>query len=286
MFWTAFYVLRGSRGPDGGSNGSRLPGLHAGAPASYMSVQGIRNVGMGMAGALHIPGLSRPGQAALQSHPYYRLLRAYLEHFMPRGSGAGASGSAAMQGSAQQGSAAAASAAAALASRNMGLYGGFGPGAKSGVGGFATPLQGGMGGAGLQYSGASPGTGPGTGGRGGSPYSAAGGGLGSGVNMEASRGMVVLSILVEFWLSDVCEPLPADTDALQRGQDAAGLGGSGNGGAAAMGIAGQSAFGFGVGASPQGAQAGGGGAAGVGGGGAATTASARCVCTFCTSSCA
>uniref|UniRef100_A0A7S2VW20 Uncharacterized protein n=1 Tax=Chlamydomonas chlamydogama TaxID=225041 RepID=A0A7S2VW20_9CHLO len=175
-FWTAFYVLRGSRSADvrgyGGGSGHQQWGR------SYMS--DIKRMGSNL-----LPGLGTSGTVQLQSHPYYELLRMYLHHFLPRTkSGAGD-----------------------------------GAGVAAGSRGGPRPEDGGrmqLGAYGSQY--------------GSSGRLAALGKSEPGTTL----GNILLSVLVEFWLTDVAEPVPVDV------ADKASLGPSGMPQGAATGPAGPS----------------------------------------------
>ncbi|KAG2439532.1 hypothetical protein HXX76_004885 [Chlamydomonas incerta] len=266
MFWTAFYVLRGSTS-DGSRVDSRPPaggsssGYGMGGMYGQLSYGGaIRSVGSAIVGGL-IAG--RPA-GGLQSHPYYRLLRTYLEYFLPRSSGAAAGGAA--------DSAAAAARAGPAGGAGMTPNVGGAAGATAGGGGGG---YGGLGGGGYGYGGMGLGMGMGDCGAGG------GGGGGGGrasykptltaaAGGPDSRGAVVLSILVEFWLTDLAEPLPAQAQAGGAGGAAGGGGQPGAvaaAAAAAAGLLGGGAGGLGMGGavSPGGLAAGGLGAGGGGG---------------------
>ncbi|KAG2445175.1 hypothetical protein HYH02_008643 [Chlamydomonas schloesseri] len=274
MFWTAFYVLRGStsdgsrvdsRPPGGGSSSAGMMGSYVYGQLSGSYGGAIRSVGNAIVGGLI---MGRPA-GGLQSHPYYRLLRTYLEYFLPRSSG-GAGGAAD---------------SAAVAGRG-GPVGGAGmtPGV-GGAGGGATggAGYGGLGGGGYGYGGMGLGMGITDGGAGGGGAVSGGGRatykptLTAAAGGPDSRGSVVLSILVEFWLTDLAEPLPAAApDGGAGGAAAGGQPGAVAAAAAAaaglLGGGGGVGLGLGGGASPGGLAAGGlGGAAGGLGGAASPT---------------
>ncbi|GLC41058.1 hypothetical protein PLESTB_000948000 [Pleodorina starrii] len=174
MFWTAFYVLRGSAADNGRSDHLRTqPGSSTSSMIYGMS--GFRSVGSAIVGNL-ITG--RPA-GVLQSHPYYCLLKTYLEYFLPR-SGSGAGGGGANGAAASRASPAAAAAVAA------GAVGG-------GIGGLGYGL----------------GLADGAGGAGAAGWASYKPTLTAAAAGPDSRGALLLSILVEFWLTDLAEPLPS-----------------------------------------------------------------------------
>ncbi|PNW82237.1 hypothetical protein CHLRE_06g278126v5 [Chlamydomonas reinhardtii] len=272
MFWTAFYVLRGStsdgsrvdsRPPAGGSSQGVMGSMYG--QLSYGGA--IRSVGSAIVGGLI---MGRPA-GGLQSHPYYRLLRTYLEYFLPRSSG-GAGGAADAAAAARAGPAGGAGIAPNV---------GGGTGAATAAAGF-----GGLGGGG-GYGYGGVGLGIGDGGVGGGGAGGGGGGrasykptLTAAAGGPDSRGAVVLSILVEFWLTDLAEPLPAAAASAAAAAAAASAqpGAVAAAAAAAAGLLGGGAvggLGMGMGgglmgaASPGGLAAGGLGAGGGGGMGGA-----------------
>ncbi len=181
---------------------------------------GIRSMGSAIVGNLI---LGRPA-GTLQSHPYYRLLRTYLDYFLPRSVGGGAGGAAGGGGTGADCAPAGAAGSTGYGSSALGLTG------LGGLGGGSPVVGAGAMGrlAGLSY-----GSGLGAGGvvsnNGRASYkptmTAAAGG-------SDSRGAIVLSILLEFWLTDASEPLPS----LATGVAAvAAAGGMVSGGGAAVG---------------------------------------------------
>jgi hypothetical protein len=143
----------------------------------------------------------------MQRHPYFRLLRSYLEDAIPRpsGGGGGGGGGAPAAAGAAAGGRGTGGGAAALAGRLAGSGGGAGPGAALG------------------------------GSSGGAAALTAGGGA-------ASRGEILLSVLLEFWFTDGGEPIPSDAAPGSRAHSPSGgggfdalLGGGGRGGAGAGG---------------------------------------------------
>lgn len=181
---------------------------------------GIRSMGSAIVGNLI---LGRPA-GTLQSHPYYRLLRTYLDYFLPRSVGGGAGGAAGGGGAVADCAPGGAAGPTGYGSSALGLTGLSGLAGGSPVAG--TGAMGRL--AGLSYS-----SGLGAGGvvsnSGRASYkptmTAAAGG-------SDSRGAIVLSILIEFWLTDASEPLPS----LATGVAAvAAAGGVVSGGGAAVG---------------------------------------------------
>ncbi|GLI62983.1 hypothetical protein VaNZ11_005840 [Volvox africanus] len=165
MFWTAFYVLRGS-GNDTRRNDPRAQPSSGSSPVA---------LGMQLVGNI----INRRPVGSLQSHPYYHLLKTYLEYFLPRiGSMGGAGGADGAAGS---------RAAAAVASQNAG----------------AAVCSGGASGPAYAFSM-------------GTDNNAAGSVVWASYKPTVtaaaagpeSRGAILLSILVEFWLTDLAEPLP------------------------------------------------------------------------------
>ena len=145
-------------------------------------------------GSTFIPGLGQGGGAPLSRHPYYTLLRLYLEHFLP----------AAAAGAAAPGASGAADDAAARpAATARGASGG----------GTAASARG---------SGASGGNGA--------------------SGPRSVYGRVILNVLLEFWLTDVAEPVPSDAQpglgsvggvgAADKGSGVAAAAAGGPGGAA------------------------------------------------------
>ncbi|EFJ53110.1 hypothetical protein VOLCADRAFT_127384 [Volvox carteri f. nagariensis] len=171
MFWTAFYVLRGSASDNSRSDPRAPPGS---ASSSMMyGMSGIRSVGSAIVGNLI---LGRPA-GGLQSHPYYCLLKTYLEYFLPR-SGGGVNGTGAEGAAGVSRAAQAASAAAAAGTMGGGM--GYGLGLSNGA-----AAGGAVGWASYKPTLTAAAAGP------------------------ESRSAVLLSILVEFWLTDLAEPLPS-----------------------------------------------------------------------------
>ncbi|GIL77653.1 hypothetical protein Vretifemale_7145 [Volvox reticuliferus] len=165
MFWTAFYVLRGS-GNDTRRNDPRAQPSSGSSPVA---------LGMQLVGNI----MNRRPVGSLQSHPYYHLLKTYLEYFLPRMGSAGGAGCA--------DGAAASRAAAAVASQNTAASAGSG-----GASGPAYPFSIGTdnnAAASVVWASYKP------------TVTAAAAG-------PESRGAILLSILVEFWLTDLAEPLP------------------------------------------------------------------------------
>ncbi|KXZ52315.1 hypothetical protein GPECTOR_10g947 [Gonium pectorale] len=198
VFWTAFYVLRGSAS-DGSRNDPRAPS----PSASSTMYGGFRSVGSAIVGNLM---LGRPA-GTLQSHPYYQLLRTYLDFFLPRSAGGGADG----------GAAARAAAAAASVASVSGL----------GIGGAAYGL--GMADGGGMSAASSVGW---------ASYKPT---LTAAAAGPESRGAVLLSVLVEFWLTDMAEPLPSlsldrVSGSVQQGGGAGFAGGLVGGGGGLAGV--------------------------------------------------
>ncbi|WIA17648.1 hypothetical protein OEZ85_014453 [Tetradesmus obliquus] len=153
MFWAAFYVLRGSHSSDkagkGGSSSSS-----SGRARALIIPQGARKLwGAGSSAAA--------GPSA--NHPYFKLLRLYLEHYLPR------------------------------------------PAGVSPVGAGSGSRGGGLGGRGSTGGGLGGGSREGLSGSGSSAY--------PGSLLAAAPGDVLLSVLLEFWLTDAGEPLPAEPQA-------------------------------------------------------------------------
>ncbi|KAG2501874.1 hypothetical protein HYH03_000372 [Edaphochlamys debaryana] len=202
MFWTAFYVLRGSSS-DSGRADPRAPSGSASASMMAGTMSGFRSMGSAIVGGLL---MGRP-TGTLQSHPYYRLLRTYLDAFLPRSGGGGGGADGAAGPRASPAGAAVASPGAVGGGMGLGPYGlNLGSGGAAGSGG------------GSAYK-------PGT-------LTAAAGG-------PDSRGSVVLSVLVEFWLTDLTEPLPVlAADRVSGGVVTPGGVGGAAGMAAGMGVGG------------------------------------------------
>lgn len=176
MFWAAFYVLRGSRSTDKGKAATSSRGRGLIQSGARRLLGGSSSSGGGSSGALFSEPVINP------RHPYFRLLRLYLEAYLPRPKAQGGRSTAGGGGSGPcGGGVSAASAGGALG----GLLGGS-LGALSGLTANTA-------------------------------YAAA---------LSASPGEVLLSVLLEFWLTDAGEPLPPELQ--QPPAAAAGAGGTGS----------------------------------------------------------
>eukprot|EP00879_Flechtneria_rotunda_P023522 GHRR01024884.1.p1 GENE.GHRR01024884.1~~GHRR01024884.1.p1 ORF type:complete len:956 (+),score=357.62 GHRR01024884.1:92-2959(+) len=155
MFWAAFYVLRAGRSSDKkSSNSSTLSRTR-----SYFPNRG----------KLWGNNSSDPADGSISyRHPYAKLLRLYMEHYLPRPPG-------------------------------ISPLGGKGLGGSAGGAGSSSAL--GVGGPGLGVGGA---------------FSSLAGGssIFPGSPSAATPGETLLSVLLEFWLTDAGEPLPSEPQPL------------------------------------------------------------------------
>ncbi|KAF6262749.1 hypothetical protein COO60DRAFT_1699160 [Scenedesmus sp. NREL 46B-D3] len=159
MFWAAFYVLRGSSSSSSSSDKTGK-GSSSSSGRARASIIPQRAHKLWSAGSSAAAGPN-------SHHPYFRLLRLYLEHYLPRPPGVSPIGA----GSGSRGMLGARSSTA----------GGLGAAGRAGLGGLGSST----------------------------------GGAFAGSLLAAGPGDVLLSVLLEFWLTDAGEPLPAEPQAVQ-----------------------------------------------------------------------